>query len=202
MGLEQQCALRSRTTHCRGFTAVEMLIVLALAGVLALYAIPSLQATMAANRADTLANQLLASLSLARSEAVKLGQNVYVISAAATPGSAAGNTNWSAGWCVVTANVACSATSAPVVQGGAPVAPPTTVYANQPQIVFDATGRVAAPATEVDFIVCTDPSSTAFPGAQGVTVLTSGRARVAYHAANGGAPQVNSGTAMAACTGP
>jgi len=190
--------------HGRGVTLVESLVVIALAAVLALYAIPSLRATMASNRADTLANQLVASLALARSEAVKLGQSVTV-AALGTGSPAGGPYDWgSAGWCVYS-GATCAAGTSAMVQAGAPVAPPMSLFGNMSSVVFDATGRVtnlASGQLEVDFIVCADGSAAApnYPQAQGVTVTSSGRSRVAGHAS--GQPQLNTGTAMASCAGP
>ncbi len=187
----------SAAAHRQGFTAVEMLVVLALASILALYAIPSLQSTVANNRADTLANQLLASLSLARSEAVKLGQNIYVNSL--TP-SAAAPYNWGGGWCVST-NSTCAASAAANIQGGAPVPQPTTVYASNFQAVFDPTGRLVG-QSEVDFVVCADGATVNTPKAQGVTVVASGRARIAYAASSGPPQKTINATPFNSCTTP
>lgn len=179
-----------------------MFVVLALASILALYAIPSLRSTIANNRVDTLANQLVATMALARSEAVKLGQSVYVYSAStATP------YDWGAGgWCVTQAAscaAAAGSTTAPLVQGGGPVSSPMTLIGNATKLQFDPTGRLVGvgAGVEVDFIACADGATPTAPLAAGVTVTASGRARVATAVA-GQRPQMSNGTLMASCAGP
>ena len=57
----------------RGYTLVELCCVLAIAGVLASVALPSLGALSAATQRTAVVNQLVATLMLARSETVKRG---------------------------------------------------------------------------------------------------------------------------------
>lgn len=83
----------------RGFSLVESLSVVALLGVLASVAVPSLQAASGSMRVSSASNELLADLLLARSEAVKRKTRVVVCKswdglACATAG------NWQQGWIV------------------------------------------------------------------------------------------------------
>jgi type IV fimbrial biogenesis protein FimT len=78
-----------------GFTLLELVITIAIAGILMAMAIPSFNAMMRNNRLTTYANEMVTSLNLARSEAIKRGVNVSVrkLSAAGT------GTYWSnSGW--------------------------------------------------------------------------------------------------------
>ncbi len=80
-----------------GFTIIELMIVLAIAAILAAIAAPSFTATIQNNRLVTQVNELQASLGLARSEAIKLNNNVT------TCPSSNGTScigNWQNGWIV------------------------------------------------------------------------------------------------------
>ncbi|MCC8538550.1 GspH/FimT family pseudopilin [Xanthomonas axonopodis pv. poinsettiicola] len=57
--------------RARGFTLVELLVTIAVVAVLAVIALPSFQGVIRSNQAATTANELVASLALARSEAIR-----------------------------------------------------------------------------------------------------------------------------------
>jgi type IV fimbrial biogenesis protein FimT len=80
-----------------GFTIIELMIVLAIAAILAAIAAPSFTATIQDNRLATQVNELQASLGLARSEAIKLNNNV-TICPSSDGASCIGN--WQNGWIV------------------------------------------------------------------------------------------------------
>lgn len=75
----------------RGFTLLELMVVLAIMGVLAMWGIPSFEQMIANNRLVTNANNLVYSFQLARSEAITRARPVEVVADAA---------GWSAGWVV------------------------------------------------------------------------------------------------------
>ncbi|HEU0203245.1 MAG TPA: GspH/FimT family pseudopilin [Burkholderiaceae bacterium] len=72
-----------------GLTAVEILIVLAIAGILAAIAVPNFSAFMQRHRATTAANEVLRTLTLARSRALASGHRVAI---------APLGTGWQSGW--------------------------------------------------------------------------------------------------------
>lgn len=78
----------------RGFTAVEALTVLAVIAVLAAVALPSLANVLAGQRLRAAGTDLMSSLLLARSEAIKRNTQVVV-----APRSAG---DWKSGWRVAT----------------------------------------------------------------------------------------------------
>lgn len=62
----------------RGFTLIEMMMTIAIAAILVSLAVPSFQNLIVNNRLTTQANELVADLNVARSEAIKRGQRVSI----------------------------------------------------------------------------------------------------------------------------
>lgn len=84
----------------RGITLVELIIVLTIAGVLGALAAPSIQKMVSSNRLTFQINDLLADISIARSEAIKRSTTAGVC-VTALGGSACVTTgNWANGWLV------------------------------------------------------------------------------------------------------
>ena len=87
----------------RGFTLVELLVVLAVGSILLAIAVPGYGYLLSAGRLTTLTNDLVAALHLARSEAIKRGTRVTLCktgSAAAASPSCDTTINWQQGWLV------------------------------------------------------------------------------------------------------
>ena len=76
------------TPRADGFTLVELLITLVIAGLLLALAVPSFRNMMLSNRLNTSANAVVNALSLARSEAIKRNQEVNFSNAAAIKNAA------------------------------------------------------------------------------------------------------------------
>lgn len=88
----------TRRPRQRGLTLVETMATLAVAAILLTTAVPSLQDFLTRNRMSTEVNTFMASLYLARSEAVKRLQNVKVCPT--TDYSTCSGTDWEPGWMV------------------------------------------------------------------------------------------------------
>lgn len=86
-----------------GFTLVELMTALVLAGILMTIAIPSFTSVIRANRLLTQTNDFVTTLNFARSEAVKRGINV-IICRSADGATCAGSGGWEQGWLIFVDN--------------------------------------------------------------------------------------------------
>jgi len=77
--------------YVRGFTLVEMMITVAVLGILVAIAVPSFRNTIERNQVVTASNDLLSSLLVARSEAVKQERRINIKKYSG---------NWDNGWVV------------------------------------------------------------------------------------------------------
>ena len=84
----------------RGFTLVELLVALAVAGVLLGVGVPSFVDVVRNSRISAQYNAVVAALYLARSEAVKSSEFVTVCSRAAGTETCGGKNDWNNGWIV------------------------------------------------------------------------------------------------------
>lgn len=82
--------MRNCRHTARGFTAVELMIVLAIAAILVAAAVPNFAHMLQRHRATTAANEVLRAFTLARSQALSTAQRVAI---APTTG-----TDWTGGW--------------------------------------------------------------------------------------------------------
>jgi type IV fimbrial biogenesis protein FimT len=97
-------SLRSRRIHLSGFTLIELMVSLAVLGILASLAAPSFSAMIKKYRVNAIREELVASIQTARTEAVRRGRPVVLIqevdtsvcTETITPGE-----DWNCGWRMV-----------------------------------------------------------------------------------------------------
>jgi len=98
--MDRQGALDRRS---RGFTLIELMIVLAIIGVILSIALPGFSEISLSTRLKAYANELVSSVYLARSEAIK--RNAPVKLCVSTDGtSCTGSGDWEQGWIVLDPN--------------------------------------------------------------------------------------------------
>lgn len=89
------------TTKSSGFSLLEFLVAIIILVILITIAMPNFRAVLQNNRTQSLANELVSALNLARSEAIKRGISVSLCAAADSTLSSCGS-NWNNGWLVFT----------------------------------------------------------------------------------------------------
>lgn len=156
-----------------GVTAVELIVTLAILGILTAVALPSLQRLMQTQKVRTLTYDLYADLTLARSEAIARGHNIQIANVSG---------DWVKGWkitdmtamptIVLRSNGECAGASPPVSCNS--LATGVAVAANQNSYTFDRSGRTTANAQFN--IAPTDPTATD-EQKRCLTLDTSGRAK-------------------------
>lgn len=87
-------------TFARGLTLVELVIVIGIAMVLALVAMPSFRDALSATRQNSALGLLVSDLNLARGEAIKRNARVLVCAKNAAATDCGLLTNWASGWLV------------------------------------------------------------------------------------------------------
>lgn len=111
---------RAAVMRSRGFTLLELMVTVGVAGVLLTVGVPSFVDVVRNNRAATNVNELVTAFAIARSESIKRGWNVSVCRS--SDGATCTGT-WSDGW-IVFRDDAATDTAAPVVGDVLRVWPP------------------------------------------------------------------------------
>lgn len=159
----------------KGYTLVELMVVIAILGIVMAYAVPGIRTLMDTQKMKTATFDLVTTVMFARSEAIKFG-NTANASISIVPQSS----NYTNGWCVVFSSSSSCSTSAPgadVMRVNAPTAnvnySVTTCSVNPCVITFGKNGRLSA-GSSVKLQLTNDLSSS--PLTRCVVIDTTGNA--------------------------
>lgn len=136
----------TRIVEQRGVTLVELLVTVAVAAILLVVALPSFESTFRSNRLSVTSNELTASLSLARSEAIRNTRRAELCPSA--DGLACG-TDWNQGWMVWSDRDGDSTIGTDEVVRWSQAKAKMRVEGPTAPLVFDAQGRADAATTFV-----------------------------------------------------
>lgn len=87
------------THHARGFTLIELMVVVAMLAILASLAAPSFADAIRRQRVESMREEMLASMTLAKAEAITRGQRVVMLRTTPCP-QAVNALDWDCGWTV------------------------------------------------------------------------------------------------------
>jgi type IV fimbrial biogenesis protein FimT len=150
-----------KKTHT-GFTLIELIITLAVAAIVMSVAVPSFSSFFLKNRMSTQANDLISSLNLARSEAIKRGASIKVCSSS---DQASCGGSWTNGWIVITAD------DVELIKAYGALKGSSTMTATAASVTYTSTGFLTGAQTT--FTLC-DSTETGEDGRQ-VVVSATGR---------------------------
>lgn len=178
------------------FTVIELMIVVSILIILLAVAIPSFTASVVNNRLTTIANEMVASLSYARSEAIRRGQHVAVRKT---------GPNWENGWQVFVDIDRSTNPSKNVFNAGTDVQISTVLtlpetYTLRGNNNFENFIRYQPDGTSNNigsFAVCQNGNIN---GAKLIIVNVLGRVRIAPDVDQDGIPEKDDGTEITGCT--
>jgi type IV fimbrial biogenesis protein FimT len=94
--------MRNKTKMSAGFTLLELMLVIGIAGLILTLGIPSFMDSVKSNRLTTRTNELVTALNFARSESIKRGLRITVCKSTTGSSCLTTGSNWTAGWIVFT----------------------------------------------------------------------------------------------------
>lgn len=169
-------------TNMTGFTLIELLVTVAIVAILVAVGFPAFEGSMRSNRVATSTNGLMASLALARSEAVRNPTGAALCTS--TAGTACNGATWDDGWMVwidLDGDGAPDAGERVVryTQGNDRMAVTATATAGGTQLIqFDARGRVVGNRS-LTITLQPDTCPSGQPLVRVLTVFLTGQLRVA-----------------------
>ena len=184
--------MSARIHESAGFTLTELLIVVAIGGILLTFAVPSFTETIQNNRMATQINELHASLSFARSEAVKRNRTVTVCR---SDNASTCSGDWQDGWIVFLDTNFDGAFngSDEILRVHGALNEDMTLDFDQTRVSYASSG-IASGGMNGTFTLCDQRGDLR---ARGLLIGASGRPRLATDSDDNGIPEDGSSTDLA-----
>ena len=190
-----------------GFTMVEMVVTIAITGIIVALAVPSFKTTLMNSRRAALINDFVASAGYARSEALNRKAPVVMCRvnnpATATDCTSSSGSGYEKGWIVATATIGtgCALSNFTVLRRGGPAAEPTATMKGNTLVAstffFNAMGAagVSCNASNGTFVYCDSRGFSSTLPTANVLVLSPG-GRISNMASN----DANASTYATSCS--
>jgi type IV fimbrial biogenesis protein FimT len=192
--------------NTQAFTLIELVMTMAIAGILMTIAIPSFNSTITSSRLTSYANDLVGALNLARSEAVRRGVSVTVRKVDNNSYTKIGaGVNWEKGWDVfadMDEDGKFDVGDA-LIRTYAELQSSYTLRGNNNFINFIRYTPLGISNNIGSFVICDNSDGNNVPEANTsklITVNFSGRPHMGIDSNNNGIPEKENGTEIISCT--
>ena len=150
----------------KGFSLVELIITLTIAGILMAIAVPGIQNFVSSNRLTSQVNELMANISISRSEAIKRAVTTGVCVTASGGSSCVTSGNWANGWlvyyvCPTGDPSGCTAGNNVALKIHEALGGSNTLTAPADAIVFSKSGLLSSPSSGTRQFTLTDTKNSA-----------------------------------------
>ncbi len=182
-----------------GFTLIELMVTIAVAGILMGIGIPSFSQLITSNRLTTNINELVTSLTFARSEAIKRGQPVTLLKTGA---------EWESGWTVFTdlnGNGVLDNGDNDILLKNYAALPSNYTLRSTPGYANSLTYQATGISQNGSFVLCdnTDGNNAPEANTAKVAIINSvGRVRMGMDTDNDGIPEKDGGEISSCTTSP